>query len=113
VRQPAVSQQLKSAPDLASVDPQTLVEAAAPILRRLAEERGFSELAAFGSVARHQVRPDSDIELLVRQPPGTTISGLLELRALFSRMLGRHVDLVTYGVSSLASTMTSAVRRCC
>lgn len=97
VSQPAVSQQLKAAPDLDSVHAETLLEAAAPILRQVAEERGFTELAVFGSVARHQARHDSDIDLLVRQPPGTTISDLLEVRDLFERIVGRSVDLITYG----------------
>ena len=97
VSQPAVSQQLKSGPNLASVHPEVLVEAAAPILKRLAEERGFTGLAVFGSVARHQARPDSDIDILVQQPPGTTISGLVDLGNLFAQVLGRSVDLVTYG----------------
>ncbi len=97
VSQPAVSQQLKAAPDHDSVHAESLLEAAAPILKRLAEERGFTELAVFGSVARHQARPDSDIDLLVRQPPGTSISGMVALRDLFARVLGRSVDLITYG----------------
>lgn len=97
VSQPAISQQLKAVPDLTRVQPALLVEAAAPILRRLAEERGFTRLAVFGSVARRQAQLDSDIDLLVDAPPGTTIHGLLSLRGLFERILGRSVDLVTYG----------------
>ena len=53
--------------------------------------------AVFGSVARRQARQDSDIDLLVEAPPDTTISGLLALRDLFERILGRTVDLITYG----------------
>lgn len=58
---------------------------------------GFTELAVFGSVARHQARPDSDIDLLVESPPGISISVLLAMSDLFERILGRPVDLVTYG----------------
>jgi predicted nucleotidyltransferase len=97
ISQPAVSQQLKAAPDLVNVHPEVLIEAASPILRRVAEDRGFTELAVFGSVARHQARQDSDIDLLVRQPAGTSISGMRELQDLFGRILGRTVDLVSYG----------------
>jgi predicted nucleotidyltransferase len=97
VSQPAVSQQLKATPDLSEVHPETLIEAAAPILRQVAEERGFTELSVFGSVARHEARPDSDIDLLVESPPGTSIGGLLAMRDLFERILGRSVDLITYG----------------
>jgi len=97
VSQPAISQQLKAVSDLSRVQPELLVEAAAPVLRRVAAERGFTRLAVFGSVARRQAQQDSDIDLLVDAPPGTTIQGLLSLRELFERILGRSVDLVTYG----------------
>jgi predicted nucleotidyltransferase len=79
------------------VHAETLIEAAAPILKRVAQERGFTKLAVFGSVARHEARPDSDIDLLVESPPGTSISGLLAVRDLSARILGRSVDLITYG----------------
>lgn len=97
ISQPAVSQQLKVAADLSGIHPETLIEAAAPILSRVAEEQGFTQLAVFGSVARRQARRDSDIDLIVKPPPDTTISGLLALRDLFERILGRSVDLITYG----------------
>lgn len=97
ISQPAVSQQLKAAPDLSSVHPETLMEAAGPVLRRVAAQQGFTELAVFGSVARHQARPDSDIDLLVQEPPGTTIRGIVGLQKLFEDILGRPVDLITYG----------------
>lgn len=48
-------------------------------------------------MARHQARQDSDIDLLVRQPAGTSISGMRELQDLFGRILGRSVDLISYG----------------
>lgn len=97
VTQPAVSQQLKVASDSNGVHPETLLEAAAPILHALAEVRGFSDLAVFGSVARHEARLDSDIDLLVRQPAGTSIAGIRSLQELFESILGRGIDLVTYG----------------
>ncbi len=94
ITQPAVSQQLKAG---VAVDLETLMDAAAPILIALATERGFSDLALFGSVARGQSRMDSDVDLLVRPPQGATISDLIDLRELFERVLDRPVDLVTYG----------------
>ncbi len=50
-------------------------------------------MGAFGSVARHRARADSDIDLLVQPPPDTSIGDLLAMR----QILGRAVDLVTYG----------------
>lgn len=97
VSQPAVSQQLKAAPDLSEVHPETLIEAAGPILKQVGEDQGFSKLAVFGSVARHQARPDSDIDLLVEAPEDIGIKEMIRLQSLFERILGRSVDLISYG----------------
>jgi predicted nucleotidyltransferase len=109
VSQPAVSQQLKFAPDMTEVHPQTLLEAAAPILKALAEQHGYPRLAVFGSVARHQARQDSDIDLLVEAPEGTSSFGFVRFKQLIERVLGRHVDLVDYG--GLKPKLDDDVRR--
>ncbi|CAN5220061.1 hypothetical protein BH09ACT6_BH09ACT6_15610 [soil metagenome] len=96
IRQPAVSQQLKTLRDMGAIDPELMIEAAAPILTRVAEDRGYKRLAVFGSVARHDARADSDIDLLIEPPAGTSIGDLLAVRELFSHIVGRPVDLVTY-----------------
>ncbi len=97
ISQPAVSQQLKAFRELAQVHPERLVSAAAPVLVDIAQAQGFERLAVFGSVARGEARDDSDIDLLVDAPPGAAIKGLLALRGTFEQILGRSVDLVTYG----------------
>ncbi len=97
VTQPAVSQQLKTAHELDAVDPELLLEAAAPILKELAAERGYSRLAVFGSLARGRATRDSDIDLLVDAPEGTSTFDFLRFRQLVEDVLGREVDLVSYG----------------
>ncbi|MDZ7577294.1 MAG: nucleotidyltransferase domain-containing protein [Candidatus Nanopelagicales bacterium] len=97
ISQPAVSQQLKFAPDLDDLHPEVLLEAAAPILKALAAEHGYTRLAAFGSVARRQARRDSDIDLIVEAPEGTSSFGFIRFRRLIEQVLGREVDLVEYG----------------
>ncbi len=97
VSQPAVSQQLRSAADAHALDPAMVLLAAAPILKTLASERGFTRLAVFGSVARGQARPDSDIDLLVEAPPGTSSFDLVRFQLLLAKVIGRGVDLVEYG----------------
>jgi len=97
VTQPAVSQQLKFAPELDAVHPETLVEAAAPILKALAAEHHYSRLSVFGSVARRQARHDSAIDLLVQAPEGTSSFGFLRFKQLIEHVLGREVDLVEFG----------------
>ena len=97
VSQPAVSQQLKASRDLAAVHPETLLKAAAPLLVDVAGSKLFSRLAAFGSVARGTARADSDIAPLGDPPEGSGIKELVSLREIFQQILGRPVDLVTYG----------------
>jgi predicted nucleotidyltransferase len=97
ITQPAVSQQLKFAPELNDVHPETLLEAAAPILKALADEHGYTQLAVFGSVARHQAHHDSDIDLLVEAPEGTSSFGFIRFKQLMEQVLGRAIDMVSYG----------------
>ncbi|MGH3354240.1 MAG: nucleotidyltransferase domain-containing protein [Nocardioides sp.] len=97
VSQPAVSQQMKAAPDLARIHPEALVEAAGPVLRSVAEDAGYRRLAVFGSVARGQARHDSDIDLLVEAPAGTSSFGFIRFKRLLEQVLGRGIDLVDYG----------------
>ena len=97
ISQPAVSQQLAAAPNLRSLDPEFLVEAAAPVLKQLATTHGYTNLAVFGSVARHESRPDSDIDLLVDAPAGTSGFDFVRFKDLLVTVLGREIDLVSRG----------------
>lgn len=97
ISQPAVSQQLRSASDLSGVHPETLVEGAAPVLRRLAEDEGYRRLAVFGSVARGDATKASDIDLLVEAPAGTSSFAFIKFKKLMEQVLGRQVDLIDYG----------------
>jgi predicted nucleotidyltransferase len=66
-------------------------------LRDLCRRYSVRELAVFGSAARGEMRPDSDIDLLVEFLPDAEI-GLLEHAGLMldlSELLGRKVDLVS------------------
>ena len=110
ISQPAISQQLKAAQNLiARSHPEELVEAAGPVLVEVARSRGFDRLAVFGSVARHQARSDSDIDLLVEAPASAGIKDVLALRDAFQAILGRPVDLVTY--AGLRPGLDDDVRR--
>lgn len=97
VSQPAVSQQLRFGPELDSLHPQVLLNAAGPVLKALAADLGYSRLAVFGSVARGTASPDSDIDLIVESPPGTSSFGFLQFKELIEQVLGRGVDLIDYG----------------
>lgn len=97
ITQPAVSQQLKFAPELDEVHPKVLIEAGAPILKSLAADHGYTRLAVFGSIARHQARPDSDIDLIVQAPEGTSSLDFVRFKQLLEQVLGRDIDLIDYG----------------
>jgi predicted nucleotidyltransferase len=67
-----------------------------PGLRRLCERYQVRELAVFGSAARGDLRPDSDIDLLVDFAPEAEI-GFIAFNRLaeeLSALVGRKVDLV-------------------
>lgn len=109
VTQPTVSQQLKFSPELDEVHPEDLIAAAAPILKALATDHGYRRLAVFGSVARRGARPDSDIDLIVEAPDGTSTCGFIRLKALIEKVLGREIDLIEYG--GLKPKLDDDVRR--
>ena len=53
----------------------------------------------FGSFARGEESPNSDVDILVRYTPGTVLGifGIFELIEKLEDLLGRHVDLVEEG----------------
>lgn len=66
-------------------------------LARICQHYRVRQLSVFGSVARGQARPDSDVDILVEFLPNAGI-GLIEYAGLMlalSEMLGRRVDLVS------------------
>lgn len=70
---------------------QRLLAAEAEI-RRL----GVRRLALFGSVARGEARPDSDVDLLVEFAPGQkNFDRFMALADLLERLVGHPVELVT------------------
>lgn len=109
ISQPAISQQLKFAQQIAHLRPEVLLEAAAPILKALAAEHGYTRLAVFGSVARHQARADSNIDLIVEAPAGVSSFGFIRFKQLIERVLGREIDMVDYG--ALKATLDDDIRR--
>lgn len=56
---------------------------------------GVASLMVFGSVARHEERPDSDVDMLVEFSRPTGLFGLIQLRQFLEARLGCPVDLGT------------------
>lgn len=77
----------------------------AVVLRQLRERAddlrasGIASLSVFGSVARGEAHPGSDIDLLADLDPAARLSlvGLSSLRAELSELLGAPADLVERG----------------
>jgi predicted nucleotidyltransferase len=69
-----------------------LLEGELPVLR---ERYGVAKLAVFGSAARDELRPDSDVDVLVALEGAATFARYFELREFLEQLLGRRVDLVT------------------
>ncbi len=97
ISQPAVSQQLRYSPNLDNVHPEVLLEAAAPVLKALAGEHGYTRLAVFGSTARGQARQDSDIDLLVESPPGASSFEFLWFKHAIWRLRPYDLDVGRQG----------------
>ncbi|MEE7494853.1 nucleotidyltransferase family protein [Methylobacterium oryzae] len=75
------------------------------------EGRGVVSASVFGSTARAEERPDSDIDIVVDISPDVRISltGFAVLQADLQEMLGRRVDLVEW--RNLEPRLLPSVRR--
>jgi predicted nucleotidyltransferase len=61
----------------------------------LARDSHVAAIAVFGSVARDEARPDSDVDILVEFEKVPDIFAFLRLQDQLSKRLGRRVELVT------------------
>ncbi|MCZ7534587.1 MAG: nucleotidyltransferase family protein [Acidimicrobiia bacterium] len=64
-------------------------------LAEVSARRGASNLRVFGSVARGEATPSSDLDLLVDLQPGRSLFDLGGLLMDLSELLGVEVDVVT------------------
>jgi predicted nucleotidyltransferase len=74
--------------------PLEVIEAHAPELKAL----GVQRLGVFGSFARGEERPDSDVDVYLEFAPGMkTYDNFYAVGELLEALLGRPIDLVTDG----------------
>jgi predicted nucleotidyltransferase/DNA-binding XRE family transcriptional regulator len=110
-RQPAVPA-LATLVDAAGYDlalglrrqPGRLARLSGPVGRRVRRHRhdlvaaaaahGVQNLRVFGSVARGEDRPDSDVDLLADLPPGLSLFGLGRAEADLEAIIGSRVELI-------------------
>ncbi len=60
-----------------------------------ARKHGAYNVRVFGSVARGEARPDSDIDFLVNLEAGRSLMDLARLLRELQSLLGKNVDVVT------------------
>ena len=63
-------------------------------LREILESRGFTDVLVFGSVARGEDTPESDLDLAAGYPEGGGLFGIGAAVHELSEVLGRGVDVV-------------------
>ena len=62
---------------------------------RIAARHGARNIRLFGSAARGEDRPDSDLDLLVEMEPGRSLLDLVALGQDLEALLNRKVDVLT------------------
>lgn len=72
-----------------------LLEAKKGEILRIAAKHGARNVRIFGSVARGEARPDSDVDFLVDMEPGRTLFDMGGLLMDLRDLLGLEVDVVT------------------
>lgn len=87
--------------------PRRLSRLSGPVGRKVRRKRrelvaaaaahDVTNLRVFGSVARGEDRPDSDLDLLADLPPGMGLFGLGRVQADLEAIVGSRVDLVPAG----------------
>ena len=75
--------------------PQKPLEAHRSEIARIASRCGIRNIRIFGSVARGETGPASDIDLLVDLEPGRDLLDLVAAKQDLEDLLGRKVDIVT------------------
>jgi hypothetical protein len=60
---------------------------------RIAAQHGAYNIRVFGSVARGEAKPDSDVDFLVEIEPKRTLLDQIALMQSLEQLLGRKVDV--------------------
>jgi hypothetical protein len=74
----------------------SIVEQVRPVLERY----GVKKAGVFGSFVRGDASPDSDLDLVVEMPPGSSLLELVGLQQDIADLLGIEVDAPWTGIST-------------
>ena len=87
-----------------------LVEKRAQLLC-LAQRHGVKHVSVFGSLARGETSPGSDVDLLMDVEEGRSLFDLIAFKVDAEELLGREVDVVTRAGLSPYLARTSSPER--
>lgn len=74
---------------------ETLLKEKREDILRIAREHGAYKIRLFGSAARGEDRPDSDVDFLVEMEDGRSLLDIGGMQMDLQDLLGRKVDVVT------------------
>ena len=77
-------------------------------IEQICREDGISYLALFGSQARDDARPDSDVDLLVKYNKPVGFFELYDSQEKFEKIFRKKIDLVT--VNGLKKQLTPYIQ---
>lgn len=77
------------------MDPDHPLQSHRADILRLAARHGATDVRVFGSVARREAGPDSDVDLLVKMDADRSLLDHVALGQELEDLLGRKVDLVS------------------
>lgn len=77
------------------MDIAQILEAKKEDILQIAARHGAHNVRVFGSVARGEARPESDVDFLVDMEPGRTLFDMGGLLMELRDLLGLQVDVVT------------------
>jgi hypothetical protein len=77
------------------MDTRVILQSRRNDILSLAARHGARNVRVFGSVARGEARPDSDVDILVDMEPGRSLFDLGGLLYDLQTLLGVDVDVVT------------------
>ena len=80
-----------------SIDLRVLVEDHKEAIKAAVSRHRGRRVAVFGSVARGDATEDSDVDFLVEFEPDSSLLDLLRMQDELSEILGRRVDVVSFG----------------
>lgn len=75
----------------------TMIDLPGKKILKIAHTHGAISVRIFGSRARGDARPDSDLDLLITTAPGTSLLDLGAMQQELEDLLGVRVDIVTEG----------------